>query len=80
MKTIIPLLLIFILFGLLIYYDNTQKKDTDKYKYIVTYDDGYKKTYSRTNVVKDSCIITIKGKICGTFYLEKNHRYKRIKQ
>ena len=73
---ILPPLLACILLGGLIYYDNTQEKPTDKYKYIVIYDDGYRTTYSHTDMVKDTCIATMQGKVCGTFYLKENCRYK----
>ena len=67
---------LFILALYMMYYDTTHERFTDMYKYEVIYDDGYKTTYSHTDIVEGTCIETMNGRVCGTFYIEENYRYK----
>ena len=77
MKESTVLLLVFVTIGLFIAYSEITPKPTDVYKYKVHYDDGYKTTYSHSKDVKGTCIETMNGKICGTFYIENNRRYSK---
>lgn len=65
-----------ILFGFIIYVDKNFEKPTDKYSFKVTYEEGYKVAYSYTNKVKNGCVITNRGKVCGSFSFTDNNRYK----
>jgi len=46
---------------------------TDKYKYRIISDNGH--SFSNTAEVKDGCIKTYEGKMCGTYKILKNKRY-----
>jgi len=53
--------------------------EKNKFPFIVDYNQGYNETYSYTDEIRNNCISTYDGRICGCFQIRDNPNFKENK-